>query len=106
MSEAQAIDEAMTLFNGGYHSSSMGLTWLLYTLAQHPDVQARVCAEVDEVLAGREPTLADLGALRYTSMVVKEGLRLSPPAWELFARENIEDVELGSYQDTARQHRS
>ena len=98
MSEAQAIDEAMTLFNGGYHSSSMGLTWLLYTLAQHPEVYARVCAEVDEVLAGREPTAADLGALNYTNMVVKEGLRLYPPAWELFARENIEDVELGGYR--------
>lgn len=42
MLEAQAVDEAMTLFNGGYHSSSMGLTWLLFELAKHPEICRRV----------------------------------------------------------------
>ncbi len=87
MLEAQAVDEAMTLFNGGYHSSSMGLTWLLFELAKHPEICRRVRAEADAVLAGRDATIADLSALRYTAMVVKEGLRLWPPAWEMFARE-------------------
>jgi cytochrome P450 len=98
MSEAQALDEAMTLFHGGYHSSSMGLAWLLFELTKHPQVVARVRAETDEVLAGRDATIADLPALRYTAMVVKEGLRLWPPAWEMFARENTADVELGGYR--------
>jgi len=97
MSEAQAVDEAMTLFNGGYHSSSMGLTWMLFELARHPEIAIRVRAEVDAVLAGRDATLADLATLRYTASVVKECLRLWPPAWELFARENVADVELGGY---------
>lgn len=98
MSKDQAVDEAMTLFNGGYHSSSMGLTWLFFELAKHPEIFARVRADADAVLAGRDATLADLPALQYTSMVVKEALRLWPPAWEMFARENVEEVELGGYQ--------
>ncbi len=93
----QAIDEAMTLFHGGYHSSSMGLTWCLYLLAQHPDVMAKVAAEADNVLGDREPTLEDVPHLKYTEMVLKESLRIYPPAWELFARENTGDVELGGY---------
>lgn len=94
----QAIDEAMTLFHGGYHSSSMGLTWCLYLLAQHPEIMERVAAEADAVLEDREPTLEDVPQLKYTEMVLKESLRIYPPAWELFARENTADVELGGYQ--------
>ena len=94
----QAVEEALTLFHGGYNSSSMGLTWSLYLLAQHPDILERVAAEADEVLEDRDPELADVPRLTYTEMVLKESLRLYPPAWELFARENVADVELGGYQ--------
>ncbi|HUE74817.1 MAG TPA: cytochrome P450 [Pirellulaceae bacterium] len=98
ISVEQAIDEAMTLFHGGYHSSSMGLTWCLYLLAQHPEIMERVAAEADEILGDREPTLEDVAQLEYTEMVLKESLRIYPPAWELFARENTADVELGGFQ--------
>lgn len=94
----QAVDEAMTLFHGGYHSSSMGLTWTLHLLSQHPEILIRVAAEADEVLGDRDPVLADAAQLKYTEMVLKESLRIYPPAWELFARENSTDVELGGYQ--------
>jgi cytochrome P450 len=98
ISLAQAVDEAMTLFHGGYHSSSMGLTWALHLLSQHPEIMERVAAEADQVLSDREPTLADVPQLKYTEMVLKESLRIYPPAWELFARENTSDVELGDYR--------
>lgn len=93
----QAVDEAMTLFHGGYHSSSMGLTWALHLLSQHPQIMERVAAEAEQVLSDREPTLEDVAQLKYTEMVLKESLRIFPPAWELFARENTSDVELGGY---------
>jgi cytochrome P450 len=93
----QAIDEAMTLFHGGYHSSSMGLAWALHLLSQHPKILEQVAAEADQVLADREPVWEDAGQLRFTEMVLKESLRMYPPAWELFARENTTDVELGGY---------
>jgi cytochrome P450 len=53
--------------------------------------------EVDQVLAGRAATYADVARLPYTEMVVKETLRLMPPTWALFAREAIGPTELGGY---------
>jgi cytochrome P450 len=46
----------------------------------------------------REPTAGDVPQLRYTDMVIKETLRLHPPAIGVFAREAIADVEIGGYR--------
>jgi cytochrome P450 len=97
LTRPQAVDEAMTLFHGGYHSSSMGLAWSLHLLSQHHEILERVAAEADDVFGGDEPQLDDAGRLSYTEQVLKESLRIYPPAWELFARENTANVELGGY---------
>jgi cytochrome P450 len=97
MTDEQARDEAMTLFNGGHDSTSAGLTWVCYLLAKHPDWQARLGEEVETVLGERAATFEDLPRLRYMQMVVKESLRLYPPTWVLFTREAVADVELGGY---------
>ena len=62
-------------------------------LAQHPEVEARLHAELDAVLGGRPPGLEDLPNLTYTEMVVKEAMRLYPAAWAI-SREAIEDVRI------------
>lgn len=80
MSRQQLRDEVATIFGAGHETTSHGLTWTLYLLAQHPDVMARLQAEVDGVLHGRFPTFADLPTLPYTRMVFEEALRLYPPA--------------------------
>lgn len=97
MSDQQARDEALTLFNAGHDSTAAGLSWLWYLVAQHPVVEARMVEEVDQVLAGRAAAYADVARLPYTEMVVKETLRLMPPTWALFAREAIGPTELGGY---------
>jgi cytochrome P450 len=53
--------------------------------------------ELDGVLGGREPTVEDLPALPFTEQVVKESLRLYPPAWSL-GREPLEDDEVGGWR--------
>ena len=68
-----------------------------YLLAKHPDVQARVGEEIGEVLNGRLPTGQDVPKLRHTEMVLKETLRLYPPAVGTFARQANADVEIGGY---------
>ena len=82
MSDEQLRDELMTLFLAGHETTANALTWTWYLLAQHPEIEQKLHAEVDEVLNGRqEPTVADYPRLRYTEMVVAEAMRLYPPAW-------------------------
>jgi cytochrome P450 len=96
MTDAQVRDEAMTLFLAGHETTANALNWTWYLLAQYPEVEAKLHAEVDAVLGGRAATLADLKRLPYTAQVIKESMRLYPPAWNV-ARQAIEDVEIGGY---------
>jgi len=96
MSDLQIHDEVTTLLIAGHETSSLALTWAWVLLAQHPQAAAALHAEVDEVLKGKPPALADLPRLPYTEMVVKETLRLYPPSW-MIVREAAQDVTLGGY---------
>lgn len=86
MSDEQLRDEAMTLFLAGHETTSNALSWTWMLLAQHPNVEARLHAELDDVLAGRAPTADDVPRLRYTEMVLTEAMRLYPPAWTIARR--------------------
>jgi cytochrome P450 len=66
-------------------------------LGRHPDAAAKLFAEIDTVLAGRAPTLADLPKLPYTGKVIKEAMRLYPPAWILNGRRVVAHTTLGGY---------
>jgi cytochrome P450 len=96
MTNKQVRDEAMTLFIAGHETTANALAWALYLLAENPAVEAKLVAELQTVLGECPPTLADLPALPYTEMVVKETLRLYPPAWAV-TRQAIEAVEIGGY---------
>lgn len=81
MPNRQVRDEAVTLLLAGHETTANAMSWTWYLLAQHPEVEARLHAELDATLGGRLPTFADIPALRYTEMVLSESLRLYPPAW-------------------------
>jgi cytochrome P450 len=101
MTDQQVRDEAITLFIAGHETTSNAMSWAWYLLSQHPEVEAKLHAELDTALNGRTPTLHDLAALPYNEMVIKEALRLYPPAWILNGREPIDgDVEIGGYTIT------
>jgi cytochrome P450 len=97
MSDQQVRDEAITLFNGGHDSTAAELCWIWDSIARHPDVEAKIVAELQNVLGDRLPTYADVGNLSYTEMVVKETMRLWPATISLFVREAVEEVPLGEY---------
>ncbi len=86
MSDAQLRDEALTIFLAGHETTANALTWTWYLLSQHPDVEARLHAEIDSALGGRRPTFEDLPSLPYTRMVLSESMRLYPPAWAIGRR--------------------
>ncbi|MDX2161518.1 MAG: cytochrome P450 [bacterium] len=98
MTDQQVRDEAATLFVAGHETTSNALSWTWYLLAQHPDAEAKLHAELDAVLAGRTPTLADLPKLKYTEQVIKESMRLYPPAWILNGRAPQENFEIDGYR--------
>jgi cytochrome P450 len=93
MTDLQARDEVVTLLAAGHETTANTLNWTFKLLAHHPASEAKLHAELDSVLAGRAPALADLPRLPYTEMVIKESMRLYPPAWAI-SREATEDVQL------------
>lgn len=81
MSDQQVRDEAMTIFLAGHETTANALSWTWYLLSQWPDVETRLHEEIDRVLGGRTPTLADLPSLTYVDQVITESMRLYPPAY-------------------------
>jgi cytochrome P450 len=96
MSDKQLRDEVLTLLLAGHETNALALSWSWYLLSEHPQVESKLLEELQEVLSDRTPTVEDLPRLRYTEMVIKESLRLYPPAWGI-SREAIKRCEIGGY---------
>jgi cytochrome P450 len=96
MSRQQVRDEVITVFFAGHETTAQALTWAWWLVGRHPEVEARLHAEVDGVLPGGTVTADHLPALAYTRMVVDEAMRLYPPVW-IYVRDAAVDDELGGY---------
>ncbi|MBI2805211.1 MAG: cytochrome P450 [Planctomycetes bacterium] len=94
MTDKQLRDEAMTLFLAGHETTALTLSWTWYLLGQHPEAERELWAELDGVLAGRQPNVDDWPKLKYTEMVALEAMRLYPPAY-VIGREAITDCVIG-----------
>jgi cytochrome P450 len=101
MTDRQVRDEAMTIFLAGHETTANALTWTWYLLSQSPEVERRLHAEIDSVLNGLLPTVADIERLPYTTRVITESMRLYPPAW-LVGRRAINEYSIGRYHVPAR----
>ncbi|HEV2883470.1 MAG TPA: cytochrome P450 [Pyrinomonadaceae bacterium] len=97
MTNRQLRDEVMTIFLAGHETTALTLTWIWYLLAQNPSVEEKFHDELKEVLNGRAPTTADLSQLKFSEMIVKEAMRLYPPAYGI-GRETIDDCEIGGFR--------
>ncbi|HTE18209.1 MAG TPA: cytochrome P450, partial [Armatimonadota bacterium] len=96
MTDLQLRDEAMTLLLAGHETTANAFAWTWYLLSQHPEVEARLHAEVDAVLGGRAPDVEDVPRLPYTRQVFAESMRCYPPAW-IIARHAVEECPLGAF---------
>lgn len=96
MTDQQLLDESLILFAAGHETSSNALSWLLHLLAQHPEIESKLLAEIAQVLGNKAPTFEQLAQLKYTLMVIQEGMRLYPPAW-ITDRVALEDDEVEGY---------
>ncbi|MGV9696113.1 cytochrome P450 [Streptomyces sp. NPDC003470] len=94
LSDQEVHDQVMTLLLAGVETTASALTWAWHLLAAHPEAEAKLHAEVDEVLDGRPPAYADVPRLAYAQRIFTETLRLYPPAW-MFTRTTTEPTDLG-----------
>lgn len=90
-------NEAVTMLLAGYETTSNTLSWTIHTMAEYPEVQAKIRAEVEAVgIRGDEQ------GLKYCRNAFKEGLRLNPAAlW--FPRVAVKDTSIGGHAISAGQ---
>jgi cytochrome P450 len=103
LTDRQLRDEVALLYFVGFASAAGLLHWAFYLLARHPGVERRLVDEVDGVLGGRTPTVADLHELPVLQMILSETLRLYPPIW-LSVRRIVADDEIVGYRVPAGSH--
>lgn len=101
MSHSQLVDEVKTLMLAGHETTASTLSWAIYLLSRHPEVQERLAEEIKSVLRGGAPTPQNLMALEETRKVILETLRLYPsiPA---ISKMPIEEEVVGGYPVTLK----
>ncbi|XP_052819004.1 cytochrome P450 3A19-like isoform X2 [Mya arenaria] len=77
----------------GFDTIASTLSWLVYDLVTHPDIQDRLIAEIDEKLAGEEPNYDKVFGMSYLDMIVSETLRMHPVAPKLI-RQGSQPMEI------------
>ena len=102
MSDQQLRDEVMNIFFAGHETTANLMTWTVFLLSQHPAMLEKVEAEVQTVLGQRALEPEDVPKLAVLNRVIREALRLYPPAW-LFARQAFEDTEVAGERFTKGQ---
>jgi cytochrome P450 len=96
LDDAEIRDQVLIFLLAGHDTTAIALTFALHLLGHHREVQARVREEVADVVGDRTPGAADVERLAYTTMVLKEAMRLYPPAWAVGRRADGGD-EIGGY---------
>ncbi len=96
LSDTEVHDQVISFLLAGVESTANVLAWAWHLIGSHPDVQRRLHAEADTVLAGRAARPTDLDSLGLTGRVVTETLRLYPPD-SLMTRTTTTDTVLGGH---------
>ena len=97
LSDEQIRDEVVTLLLAGHETTALALTLTAYLLAKNPVAEERLVSELEDVLDGETPTMADLPELTYTERVVRESMRLYPPVPGII-REPVKPDIVGGYE--------
>jgi enediyne biosynthesis protein E7 len=96
MTDKEIVDEITTLIVAGHETTASALNWTWYLLGAHPEVEARLHAEIDASEEMAVPSLQAMEALPYSNMVIREAMRLYPPVW-VVSRKTIEPDTLGGF---------
>jgi cytochrome P450 len=97
MERQQLRDEAMTFLLAGHDTIAATLTWTWILLAEHPEVESRLHAELDAFAATARFSATDLPRLPYTTRVLQEVMRLYPAIWTM-GRSSAVEMTIGGYR--------
>ncbi len=96
MTDEQLKDELITMYLAGHETTANAMSFAFYLLAKHPEARQRVADEYRTLAKEGIIDYKDLPKLDYTTRVVKEAMRLYPPAWGIL-RETLQDTIIGEY---------
>ena len=97
MTDEHLRNQAITFLFAGHETTASMLAWVWYLLAENPETEKRLYAELDSVLNGRLPTIADVPQLKFTEQIINETLRLYPSA-DAFSRSAIADCAVAGFR--------
>lgn len=96
ISDDDISNDLLIFILAGHDTTATALTYALWALGHHPDIQDRVAAEA-AAIGDRELTPEDVPRLGYTIQVLHEALRLCPPAAGV-GRMALRDIAVGGYR--------
>lgn len=94
--DAQRLADSMAFIGAGHYTTSSLMTWTIYKLSQHPEVQEKIYEELVDVLGESSATIQTVPKLVYLRKVLDECLRMFPGA-QFTVRETDEALELDGY---------
>ncbi|XP_068626931.1 cytochrome P450 4C1-like [Battus philenor] len=97
--DSEGIEEEVDTFMfEGHDTTASGLTYCLMLIANHPDVQDKIVAELKDIYGDtkRATTIEDFNDMRYMDRCIKEVLRLYPPV-PIISRQINEEIKLSNY---------
>ncbi|XP_070556743.1 cytochrome P450 3A5-like [Ptychodera flava] len=90
----EILAQSLIFFLAGYETTSTLMSYVAYSMATNPDIQEKLCTEIDDVMANHEePSYDVVSKMPYLDMIVCETLRMYPPSLR-FDRECNEDVTI------------
>ena len=92
LDDAEVRAQVLLFLLAGHETTASAITFTLHLLGHHPDAQQRVRDEVRRAVGARAPTAEDVARLVYTTRVVKEAIRLYPPAYGVGRRTSQDEV--------------
>lgn len=101
MDDTEIVDNLLTFIAAGHETTALALTWTLYLLSLHPEIEARVLSEIAAVGGAERITPEAVLRLSYTRQVLSEALRLYPAAPTLL-RTPLADGMVGGHRVNAR----
>lgn len=103
LTDEDVREEVDTFMFEGHDTTTAGISWALFLLALHPDIQERAVEEIEAIFEGsdRPATMQDLNEMKLLERCIKETLRLYPSV-SFFGRTLSEDIQLAGYHVPAK----